>query len=120
MNQATEIYSREFDSIFFSLPRSLQDRLETRIREMGRRLQDFPHHRLQGRSEFRLRVGDYRIIYVHGRCRQCPTRFSFGVLSLVGCQRAWMVIGLVLLTWLVFFAYCEREFKNKAEIQLKS
>jgi len=63
MNQATEIYSREFDSIFFSLPPSLQDRLETRIREMGRRLQDFPHHRLQGRSEFRLRVGDYRIIY---------------------------------------------------------
>jgi mRNA interferase RelE/StbE len=30
---------------------------------MGRRLEDFPHHRLQGRSEFRLRVGDYRIIY---------------------------------------------------------
>jgi hypothetical protein len=36
MNQATEIYSREFDSIFFSLPPSLRDRLETRIREMGR------------------------------------------------------------------------------------
>ena len=26
------------------------------------------------------------------------------------------LIGLVLLIWLVFFAYCEREFKNKAEI----
>jgi mRNA interferase RelE/StbE len=63
MNQATEIYSREFDSIFFSLPPSLRERLETRIREMGRRLEDFPHHRLQGRSEFRLRVGDYRIVY---------------------------------------------------------
>lgn len=30
---------------------------------MGRRLDDFPHERLQGRPEFRLRVGDYRIVY---------------------------------------------------------
>jgi mRNA-degrading endonuclease RelE of RelBE toxin-antitoxin system len=30
---------------------------------LGRRLDDFPHARSQGRAEFRLRVGDYRIIY---------------------------------------------------------
>jgi mRNA-degrading endonuclease RelE of RelBE toxin-antitoxin system len=30
---------------------------------MGRRLDSFPHYRMTGRSEFRLRVGDYRIIY---------------------------------------------------------
>ena len=64
MNQATEIYSREFDSIFFRLPPQVQGRIEARLRELGRRLNDFPHARLQGRSEFRLRVGDYRIIYV--------------------------------------------------------
>ena len=63
MNQATEIYSREFDAIFFRLPPQIQGRIEARIREMGRRLDDFPHTRLQGRAEFRLRVGDYRIIY---------------------------------------------------------
>ena len=63
MNQATEIYSREFDAVFFRLPPQIQSRIETRLRQMGRRLDDFPHVRLQGRSEFRLRVGDYRIIY---------------------------------------------------------
>jgi mRNA interferase RelE/StbE len=30
---------------------------------MGRRLDSFAHERLQGREEFRLRVGDYRVIY---------------------------------------------------------
>jgi mRNA interferase RelE/StbE len=34
-----------------------------RIRELRRRLEEFPHIRLQGRAKFRLRVGDYRIIY---------------------------------------------------------
>jgi mRNA interferase RelE/StbE len=63
VRQATEIYSREFDSIFLRLPPEIQRRILTRIRELGRRLDDFPHGRLQGRSEFRLRVGDYRVIY---------------------------------------------------------
>lgn len=63
MGQATEIYAREFDTIFFNLPPAVQDRIEGRIRDMGRRLASFPHQRLQGRPEFRLRVGDYRIIY---------------------------------------------------------
>ena len=63
MNQATEIYSREFDAIFVRLPPQIQGRIEARIRELGQRLDDFPHARLQGRPEFRLRVGDYRIIY---------------------------------------------------------
>ena len=30
---------------------------------MGLRLEVFPHQRLQGRSEFKLRVGDYRVLY---------------------------------------------------------
>ena len=64
MDQATEIYSHEFDSVFFRLTPLLQDRLESRIRELGRQLERFPHHRLQGRPEYRLRVGDYRIIYI--------------------------------------------------------
>ena len=63
MDQATEIYSREFDAVFFRLPPQVQGRIEARIRQMGRRLGDFPHARLQGRAEFRLRVGDYRVIY---------------------------------------------------------
>ena len=30
--------------------------------DMGRRLESFPHQRLQGRPEFKLRVGDYRVL----------------------------------------------------------
>lgn len=30
---------------------------------MNLRLKTFPHHRLKGHDRFRLRVGDYRIIY---------------------------------------------------------
>lgn len=63
MNQASEIYSREFDGVFFRLPPKVQARIEAKVRDLGQRLESFPHERLQGRSEFRLRVGDYRIIY---------------------------------------------------------
>ncbi len=30
---------------------------------MGSRLDSFPHQRLAGRPEFKLRVGDYRVLY---------------------------------------------------------
>ena len=63
MRQATEIYSREFDAIFFKLPPGIQALIDGKIRELGRHLESHSHHRLQGRSEFRLRAGDYRIIY---------------------------------------------------------
>ena len=63
MRQATEIYAREFDTIFLNLPPRIRGQIEAKIRELGRRLEDFPHHRLQGRPEFRLRAGDYRIVY---------------------------------------------------------
>lgn len=63
MNQATEIYSREFDAIFFKLPSAVRTRIIGDVRDLGRRLDSFPHRRLQGRPEFRLRVGDYRVIY---------------------------------------------------------
>ena len=63
MSQATEVYSREFDSIFCRLPPDLRGRIESRIHDLGRKLVQFPHVRLQGRAEFRLRVGDYRLIY---------------------------------------------------------
>ena len=63
MRQATEVYSREFDSIFLQLPLRVREQIEAKICELGRSLERFPHHRLQGRPEFRLRAGDYRIIY---------------------------------------------------------
>ena len=63
MKQAEEVYAREFDAVFFRLDARTRGQIEAKIRELGSRLDRFPHHRLQGRSEYRLRVGDYRVIY---------------------------------------------------------
>jgi mRNA interferase RelE/StbE len=63
VRQATEIYSREFDSVFLKLPPRVRELVEAKIHDLGSQLSDFPHHRLKGRSEYRLRAGDYRIIY---------------------------------------------------------
>ena len=60
---ATEVYSKPFDSAFFALPAGLQQQIEASIHDMGRRLDRFPHHRLKGSADCRLRVGDYRVIY---------------------------------------------------------
>jgi mRNA-degrading endonuclease RelE of RelBE toxin-antitoxin system len=37
--------------------------LHRKIDETGTRLDTYPHKRLQGRPEFKLRVGDYRLLY---------------------------------------------------------
>ena len=63
MSQAQEVYSREFDSVFFKLDVRIRQQIESKIMEVGSRLRQFPHHRLKGSAEFRLRVGDYRVIY---------------------------------------------------------
>ena len=62
-SRAQEIYAAEFDRIFFKLPEQVRARLEMKIAELGTKLNSFPHHRLKGTPECRLRVGDYRVIY---------------------------------------------------------
>jgi mRNA-degrading endonuclease RelE of RelBE toxin-antitoxin system len=37
--------------------------VQRKIDEMGTRLETFPHKRLQSRPEFKLRIGDYRVLY---------------------------------------------------------
>ena len=63
MSRATEIYAREFDSVFLKLSPSIRNLIEGKINDLGSRLSEYPHHRLKGRSEYRLRAGDYRVIY---------------------------------------------------------
>ena len=63
MSAATQVYYASFDTVFFGLPVTLRRRVEARLDEIGARLDSFPHHRLKGTNRFRLRVGDYRIIY---------------------------------------------------------
>jgi mRNA interferase RelE/StbE len=60
---ATQIASREFDSDFFQLPPPIQALVQKKIDFMGFRLATFPHYRMTGSDKYRLRVGDYRIIY---------------------------------------------------------
>ena len=61
--RAQQVFSREFDADFFRLPEKIQDQIEAKIDELGARLNSFPHQRLQGNANCRLRVGDYRIVY---------------------------------------------------------
>jgi mRNA-degrading endonuclease RelE of RelBE toxin-antitoxin system len=60
---ATQIFSAEFDAALARLPRNVATLVMAKIADMGHRLDAFPHYRMTGRSEFRLRVGDYRVIY---------------------------------------------------------
>jgi mRNA interferase RelE/StbE len=60
---ATQIFSAKFDAALARLPRNVAALVMEKIGDMGHRLDSFPHYRMTGRSEFRLRVGDYRIIY---------------------------------------------------------
>jgi mRNA interferase RelE/StbE len=63
VSAATQIYYTAFDNVFFRLPPEMQTRIQTKIDDMGSRLAGFSHYRLTGSDRFRLRVGDYRIIY---------------------------------------------------------
>jgi len=60
---ATQIYYSGFDAHFLKLPKAVQQRIQEKLDELGLRLDRFAHHRLVGSARFRLRVGDYRIIY---------------------------------------------------------
>ena len=41
----------------------IQQQIQTKIDLMRSRLASFPHFRMAGSNNFRMRVGDYRIIY---------------------------------------------------------
>ena len=60
---ALQVWSNTFSKSFDSLPDKVQISVRDAIDEMGRRLESYSLSRLQGRKEFRLRVGDYRVIY---------------------------------------------------------
>jgi mRNA interferase RelE/StbE len=60
---ALQVWSPTFSKAFDSLPSSVREAVQREVDEMGGRLENFPHKRLEGRSEFKLRVGDYRVLY---------------------------------------------------------
>ena len=63
MAAALQIWSPTFSKAFDSLPSTIREAVQHKVDEMGTRLGTFPHKRLEDRPEFKLRVGDYRVIY---------------------------------------------------------
>jgi len=63
VSAAPQIWSPTFSRSFDDLPPSVRADVERKVDEMGARLETFPHKRLQGRPEFKLRAGDYRVLY---------------------------------------------------------
>ena len=63
MAAALQIWSPTFSRSFDNLPSSVRAAVERKVDAMGTRLESFPHQRLQGRPEFKLRVGDHRVLY---------------------------------------------------------
>ena len=63
MAAALQIWSPTFSKVFDDLPLSIREMVQRKIDDMGARLESFPHQRLQGRPEFKIRVGDYRVLY---------------------------------------------------------
>jgi mRNA interferase RelE/StbE len=61
--KAQQIYFSAFDKRFLRLPVDVQRQIESKIDEIGLRLQQYPHYRMTGSDSFRVRVGDYRVIY---------------------------------------------------------
>ena len=69
MSRALQIYYSAFDEVFLRLPDEVRPRIEAAIDEMGLRLATYPHYRMTGGNRYRLRVGDYRIIYTFDTAR---------------------------------------------------
>jgi mRNA interferase RelE/StbE len=63
VSASLQVYYTRFDAGFFRLPQKVRDRIEAKIDDMGLRLNAFSHYHLSGSNRYRLRVGDYRIIY---------------------------------------------------------
>lgn len=63
MASALQIWSQVFCRKFDPLPASIREAILNKVDDMGRRLGSFPHERLTSRTECKLRVGDYRVLY---------------------------------------------------------
>lgn len=63
MSAALQVWTKTYAASFDRLPASVQEAIQNKVDRMGENLARFSHERLQGRPEFRLRVGDYRVLY---------------------------------------------------------
>ena len=75
---ATQRFSREFDAALERLPSATRALVLEKIDAMGLGLDRFPHYRMTGCQECRLRVGDYRIIYRFDRAQNLIDLIALG------------------------------------------
>jgi mRNA interferase RelE/StbE len=69
LSAALQIYSRDFDADFYKLPAATRARIESNIDRLGLALDTHPHHHMKGLNAYRIRVGDYRVIYNFDRAK---------------------------------------------------
>ncbi len=69
MSRALQIYYTAFDEVFLTLPDNVRHRIMAALDDMGLRLGSYPHYRMTGGNRYRLRVGDYRIVYTFDTSR---------------------------------------------------
>jgi len=55
--------SPTFQKHFANLDPQIQQRIVAKIEEVDCQLRSWRHERLQGRSEYKLRIGDWRVLY---------------------------------------------------------
>jgi mRNA interferase RelE/StbE len=55
--------SPTFQKHFAKLDPQIQQRIVSKVEEVDRQLRTWRHERLQGRPEYKLRVGDWRVLY---------------------------------------------------------
>ena len=75
---ATQRFSREFDAALMRLPPATRALVLEKIDALGSQLDRFSHYRMTGRNEYRLRVGDYRVIYDFDRARNIIDLITLG------------------------------------------
>jgi len=63
---------------FLKLPAAVQARIESAIGRLGAALDTHPHQRMKGIEAFRVRVGDYRVIYDFDRTKGVLHLLSVG------------------------------------------
>ena len=64
---ATIVCSRKFDARFFGFPAHVREAIERALHDLAGRLDTFPHQKLKGVDAYKLRVGNYRVIYEFDR-----------------------------------------------------
>ena len=63
MAAALQIWSATFSKAYDPLPQSVRMDVQRKVDDLGARLESFPHQKLAGRPEYKLRVGDFRVLY---------------------------------------------------------